>query len=88
MHVAPKMEDLGVMHYINAASICELVNRFELFNCSAFYDLIPRLLPQPHTYMLTISDSGRRKVLCVYTTCNTNTKIKTCTIYIQVFVLQ
>ena len=27
-HAAPEMVDLGVMHYINAASICELVNRF------------------------------------------------------------
>ena len=80
------MVDLGVMHYINAAAICELVNRLELF-CILVFDAPP---PPPASYIHAhhIRLRGRRKVLCVYTTCNTSIKIKTCTIYIQVFVLQ
>ena len=68
----PELVDLGVMDYIIAASICELVNSLELFCISRFDAPTPASYVHAHPIPLR----SRRKVLCVYITCNTNIKIK------------
>ena len=56
-HAAQEMVDLGAIYYINAASICELVNRLELL-CVLRFDAPP--------YMPATSDSEVDGKCCVF----------------------